>query len=136
VQVAGRGDGGVNPGCESEEVGIPRADHDPGVSRGLPVKANEVPTVLRQDDPVVGNGRGKNLVVGHLFPGEAAVRNRNHVVPEVPEFGDGFERKVLIGVQACRRYASSFSRISASISARFATTYAAAWTRCSAVRLG
>ncbi len=101
----------MNPRGLPDEVGVERADHDPGVVRLFVVQTDEMPAIERQDGTPKADGECQHIFVADGLIRPAGFQNGENIVTESSQFFDDRPWKVFIGVQHGHDHASSLSRI-------------------------
>ena len=106
----------VNPVCQTFKVTIFRAGDDSKMLRVLAMQPEKVFSIEREHNPLFGDSKRQNILVWYFLVGFVGLVRCQHVAAFLPQHLNDFGRKILVRVNPCHVQASSFSRISSSIS--------------------
>lgn len=90
----------MNPPGLADEIRIEGADDDAGVLLAPIMQRDEVFTVDRQHDPLIGGRVCQHALVGQLAIRITGFLDRDHVVTQTPELLNDGQREVLVGVES------------------------------------
>jgi len=106
----------INPVRQTLKVTIFCAGDDSKVLGVLAMQPEKVFSIEREHNPLFGDSKRQNILVGNFLVGFVGLVRCQHVAASLPQYFDDFGGKILIRVNLCHVQASSFSRISSSIS--------------------
>ncbi len=93
----------MNPDGLRWIIGIVRANDDSRVLCILPVQANEVFAIDRQNCAILADSEPQDFIVRRPFVGASAFLNADDIVSEAPKLLDDGKGKVLVGIEAGHR---------------------------------
>ena len=90
----------MNPLCQSDEVTIKCAHNDTCMTLApLLMQAEEMPAIVRQQNPALRNGERQNLKVGHGRVRIAGFQGSQDVMTQAPQFRHNWLGNILVGIE-------------------------------------
>jgi len=90
----------VNPGRQTAEIRVERAEDDSAVTCGsMQMESKEMPAIVRYQDAPPGGGKGEHFRIGHRRVGISRFERCQHIMAKTAQFRHHLQRDILVGIK-------------------------------------